>query len=229
MAVVTDEMLAELPPPVARSLRHSGVVGSKIPKTVAVRQTGEILLRGRWMPFTADEDYRVDSPWFRWRGMVKLAGVPIARANDSFDGRRGHMRVRLLGMVQVVDAAGPEMDQGALMRWLNETMWFPQVWATDVISWKPIDDTSALGAVTAGDLAVEAEFRFDTTGRLIDFRADRYQTIDSGFALTPWATPLTEHSRCNGIEVPSYGSAVWKNADQDLEYIRIRIADVAYE
>jgi hypothetical protein len=138
------------------------------------------------------------------------------------------MRVKLFGLIRVVDAAGPEMDQGALMRWLNETMWFPQVWATDVIAWTSIDDTSAVGSVTADDLTVEAEFRFDGEGRLIDFHADRYETVDSGFRLSPWSTPLTEHSRFDGIEVPSYGSALWHHEDKELEYIRIGITDVAY-
>ena len=31
----------------------------------------------------------------------------------------------------IVDATGREMDQGSVMRWFNETMWFPAVWATD--------------------------------------------------------------------------------------------------
>lgn len=228
MTTVTDEMLADLPSPVQRSLRRSGVVGRAMPTTVFVRQQGEILLRGRWFPFTAEEDYLLDPPQFDWRAVVKFAGMSIARAEDSLEDGRGRMYVRLLGLFPVVDAAGAEMDQGSLMRWLNETMWFPQVWATDVITWRSLDDRAAIGAVSAGDLTVEAEFRFDADGRLVDFRTDRYRAVDTGFELTPWATPIVDHARFDGIEVPSFGSALWKLADEELEYIRIRITDVTY-
>jgi hypothetical protein len=228
MEAVTHESIAALPRPVQRSLRRSGVVGREIPTTVTLSQRGEILLRDRWFPCAAEEDYHVDPPAFRWTGVVKGAGVPIARAEDSLDDGRGKIHVRLFGLVPVVDAAGPEMDQGALMRWLNETMWFPHVWATDLVSWTPIDDTSAAASVTARGVTVQAEFRFDDDGRLVDFRADRYRFIESAFELRPWATPLTAHARFSGVEVPSSGYALWELDDGDLEYIRIDITDIRY-
>ena len=228
MPIVNDETIAGLPPPVQRSLRRSDVLGKQVPTRVTVRQKGEILLRDRWLPFTAVEGYNVSSPGFEWKAVVKLAGLPLARADDSLSDRRGRMHVRLLGMFTVVDEVGPEMDQGALMRWLNETMWFPHVWATDVISWKPVDDATALGAVTVGNLRVEAAFCFDSEGRLIDFRGDRYRIGETGPELVRWATPITGHDRFDGIEVPTFGSALWALGEQDLEYIRVQITDIRY-
>ena len=166
MATVTDQSLEPLPAPVARSLRRSGVIGRPIPSTVDLRQVGEILLRDRWFPFTAAESYRVDTPAFEWRGTVGMFGLPLAKARDTLADGRGRMHVRLLGLKTVVDESGPEMDQGSLMRWLNETMWFPHVWATPLISWTSIDGNSAGGSVTAGATTAEAEFVFDDDGRL---------------------------------------------------------------
>ncbi|MDH3684175.1 MAG: hypothetical protein OEV40_30005, partial [Acidimicrobiia bacterium] len=169
-----------------------------------------------------------DPAGFEWKATVKLAGLPLARALDSLSDGRGRMHVRLLGVFTVVDEVGPEMDQGAVMRWLNETMWFPHVWATDTISWTPVDDTSAVGEMSVGPLTAGAEFRFDGEGRLVDFRADRYRIEGSRNELTPWSTPLSEHSRFDGVEVPSYGRAVWAPEDEDLEYIRIGITHIRY-
>ena len=115
------------------------------------------------------------------------------------------------------------------MRWLNETMWFPHVWVTGIISWTPIDDTMAIGSVSAGGTSAEAEFRFDSEGRLINFRAERYRISGSGAELARWATPLTDHSRFGGIEVPSEGTALWALDNHDLEYIRIRVVGIRYE
>jgi hypothetical protein len=229
MTAVTDAMLADLPSSVARSLRGSGVVGREIPTGVHLRQRGEILLRGRWFPFAANEQYRLDPPAFAWRGTVKAAGIPLAQAEDSLEGLRGRMHVRLLGLFTVVDEAGPEMDHASVMRWLNETMWFPQVWATDVISWSPIDETSAAGSVTVGDVTAQAEFRFDAEGRFVDFRGDRHRAADSGFELTSWATPIVDHARFDGIEVPASGRALWLLDGAELEYIRIRITEIRYD
>lgn len=230
MTLVDAARIGELPSPVQRSLRRSGIVGSEVPTSVIVRQDGEIRTDtdARWLRFTAVEEYQLDPPGFDWSASLKIAGLTLGRATDSLKDGHGRMHVRLLGLFTVVDATGPEMDQGTLMRWLNETMWFPAVWATDVISWESIDESSATGSVRVGDLAASAEFRFDHDGRLVDFRADRYRDVESGFVMTPWSTPLTEHTRFNGFELPSYGSAVWHLQDGPFEYIRIRVTDVRY-
>ena len=226
--VLDEAAIEQLPAPVARSLRRSGVLGRPVPQRVSLRQQGEILLRGRWFPFTADESYTLEPPSFEWNAAVKLAGVPLARAKDSLADGRGGMHVRLLNLFSVVDATGPEMDQGALMRWLNETMWFPQVWATSVISWESVDDLRAIGRVSAGDQSVEAEFIFDAEGRLVDFGADRYRIDGETAALVPWRTPLSDHGTFDGVEVPVRGCALWELEAGDLEYIRLQITELRY-
>jgi hypothetical protein len=225
---ITDESLVGLPAPVQRSLQRSGVLGEPVPSLVSLSQRGEILLGNRWMPFTATESYTLTPPSFRWEAVVRFAGVPLAWANDSLTDGRGRMHVRILRLFTVVDETGPEMNQGAVMRWLNETMWFPHVWTTDIISWTPVDDRSAIGSVTVGDLTVEAEFRFDDVGRLIDFHADRYRIDNSGSELAPWSTPISGHRRFGDLELPSAGSAVWTGDSGELDYIRLEVTDISF-
>ena len=230
MATLTKEQLARLPEPVQRSLHRAGVVGNDIPTSVRIRQKGRIRSKpgGPWMNFAAREEYSLADPGFEWKATMKVAGVPVGRATDSLRDGRGAMHVRVLGLFVVVDATGPEMDQGSLMRWLNETMWFPAVWATDVVSWEPLDRQSAIGSVTAGDREVKAEFRFDQDGRLVDFVADRFQDTGHGFQMAAWSTPLTAYHRFGGYELPSAGSAVWHLEDGPFEYIQLRLTDAAY-
>lgn len=226
--ILDESSIARLPPPVERSLRRSGVLGRPVPSQVRLRQRGEILLRDRWFPFAADQTYTLDPPSFEWVARVRLAGLPIARAKDSLVGGEGRMHVKLLGFLTVVDATGAEMNQGSLLRWLNETMWFPHVWATDVITWQSIDDVSAIGRVSVGDRSVEAEFRFDDDGRLVDFRADRFRIDGDTAVLTPWRTPISDHGAFAGVEVPIRGSALWELEPGDDEYIRLEILDIRY-
>lgn len=219
-----------LPVPVQRCLRRSGLVDGEVPVGVRVLQRGEIRNGpdGRWLRFTAEEDYTLDPPGFVWNAALRVAGMRAGRATDSLVSGRGRMRVKLLGVFNVVDASGPEMDQGSLMRWLNETMWFPAVWATEAISWVPVNDNVAIGSAAVGDLTASAEFHFDDDGPLVEFRADRFRDVGSRFEMTPWYTPLVEHRDFQGVELPSVGSAVWTFDHGDLEYIRIRVTDVSY-
>ena len=227
---IDQEMLERLPEPVARSLRGSGALKSPIPSSVTVEQTGAIRTApgGRWLGFSATEDYRLGPPEFRWDARLRAAGITLGRVADSFQAGHGRMHVRVLGLFTPVDESGPEIDQGSLVRWLNETMWFPAVWATDVISWEPIDGSSALGKVTAGSTSAEGTFVFDESGRLVDFGADRVRLEGSNGVMTRWSTPITDHATFGGVEVPAAGSAVWHLPDGDFEYIRIRAVNVRY-
>ena len=231
MPLIDQDLVASLPEPVRRSLIHAGVIGTAVPTKVTVRQRGRIRTSPatRWLAFRAIEDYRLADPSFIWRAELRIAGLTVGRAIDSLQDGRGRMYVRLFGWFDVVDASGPEIDRGSAMRWLNETMWFPAVWATDHISWEPVDHRSAIGSVTIGDITATAEFRFDDRGRLVDFVADRYRAVGDGFTSTEWRTPITRHDVFGGIEVPASGTAVWELPEGPFPYIEIDILDVRHE
>jgi hypothetical protein len=231
VARVTAAKIAVLPPPVQRCLRHAGAVGTRIPKRVTVRQKGKLRIGtgGVWLPFTAEQKYRVNRVEFLWKATLRAGGIPIGVAADWLRHGHGHMHVQVAKWFTAVDATGPEMDQGALMRWLNETMWFPGVWVTDVVSWEPIDATSAVASVTAGGLTAKGEFRFARDGCVVDFVGDRYRTVKDGYELRRWSTPITGRARFENIEVPSAGTGVWMLEDGDFEYIRLKVTDIRHE
>jgi hypothetical protein len=231
MNIVTDEAVARLPLPVQRCLHRCGVVGRSVPGAVTLLQEGRIRssAEAKWLRFKARETYTIDPPAFTWKAGLKIGGVTMGRATDTLEQGRGRMHVRLLGLKDIVDATGPDMDQGSVMRWFNETMWFPAVWATDLIRWQPIDANTALGSMTAGEQTVEAKFRFDSDGRFLDFRAERAYDTGDGFEVRPWRTPITGHADFNGNELPARGSGVWELDDGDFEYIQLEVTDVRYE
>jgi hypothetical protein len=108
-------------------------------------------------------------------------------------------------------------------------MWFPAVWATDLIRWESVDGNTAAGSVTAGDLTVRADFCFDDDGRLIDFRADRYRDVGKErFELTRWSTPIREYANLGGLHLPAGGAAVWHLPEGDFEYIEICASHIEY-
>ncbi len=230
MSIVDEASIDGLPDPVRRCLLHSGVLGTPVPTGVTVRQRGRIRTsrESRWLGFRAVETYGVEEPAFSWRAGLRIGGVTLGRATDSLSDGHGSMHVKLLGLFDVVDESGSGIDQGSAMRWLNETMWFPAVWATPTIRWEPIDETSAIGSVTTGETTVQAEFRFDETGRFVDFAADRLRGVDDAFEPTPWRTPITEHRSFDGLELPAAGTAEWLLDDGPFPYIDISVDDITY-
>ena len=53
------------------------------------------------------------------------------------------MLVKLISLFGIADASGPEIDQGANLRWLAESAWFPYAFLGDQIKWEAIDNHSA--------------------------------------------------------------------------------------
>jgi len=226
--IVVQENLNELPEPVQYWLSAAGIVGQPIPRTIRLRQEGEIRLGPDqpWMPFHADQYYTIDPPAFIWR--VSASAVPglFIRGVDLFRDGRGSMQMKPLALSTVVDASGPKLDQGSALRYLQETVWFPFAALSDAISWEAIDDRSARATLTLDTITVSGMFFFDKAGQIIDFHALRFRDED---ALQPWNTPMHEHGEYNGVVVPTEGEGIWGSGDDSFTYIRLRLVNLDYD
>lgn len=229
-AVVTEEMLNDLPVPVQRYFSYTGVVGKPLVSTVHLKQKGAMHLsaEGAWIPLDAVQYYTVQPPGFLWDGTMHVGPFLLARARDRYTGGKGHMLVRAGSLFTVVNGEGEEMDQGAMMRYLSEMMWFPTAFLGDNISFRPVDDKSAQVQLTDHGRSVTGTMYYDEEGRLTDFVAKRYRMVEGGYDLETWSTPVIEYGELAGLKLPVRGKAVWKLLDGDLEYIDITITELEY-
>ena len=151
--LVTEADLVGLPGPVQRWLRWANVLGTPYPVTVRLTQEGEFrvgLDRG-WMPFTAEEYYTTDPPGYVWKVTFKLAPLVTVTGRDRYTDGQASILMRLLSLIPVANDHSPGLNQGAMLRFLNETMWFPAGVLNPYISWEPRDQTSAVATMpTAG-------------------------------------------------------------------------------
>src|SRR5690606_11152634 len=88
--VVTDTMIAGLPPAAVRYFRDVGVVGTVIPSVVRVRQHGGIrsTATAAWMNLEADEIYSTAPPAFVWRAWFPHKRLPVVIGRDEYlDGK----------------------------------------------------------------------------------------------------------------------------------------------
>jgi hypothetical protein len=228
--VVTEQMLADLPEPVRRYLRYAGVVGKPSPRTVWLHQKGRMRPGpGQpWMPLAAEEHYSVQPPGFVWAGTLRLGGLPVGRARDMYAGGKGRMLVKVASLWPVVDASGEQTDQGSMMRYLSEMIWFPAAFLGDNIAFETIDDTSARVTLTDHGRTAAGTLVFDREGRLTDFVAKRYRTPDAS-SPEAWSTPITGYGEYEGLKLPSRGKAIYRLPGGDFEYIEVTITGLHHD
>jgi hypothetical protein len=226
---VTAEELARLPPPVRRWLEDSGVVGRERAQVVRLRQRGEMRTGADqpWMHAEASQVFTVDEPGFVWTISLTMKGLPVV-GRDSYQDGHGRMLITVGGLYPVADGHGPEIDQGTLLRFLGEIVWFPSAALAPYIRWEAIDDHSARASIRWGGVEASGVFTFDHQGRQLQMTAQRYKGDGRSASLERWEVPAHAWERRSGVLIPVRGSALWKLAAGDLEYYRWEITEVTY-
>lgn len=226
--VLRAEELERLPAPVRRWLEVSGVVGRERARSVRLRQRG--LMRtspdGAWMPARAEQYFAVDDPGFVWKVDVTMMRVLPIAGRDTYAGGKGRMLIELASLLPVVDGRGDKIDQGALLRFLGEIVWFPSAALGACIAWEEIDAAHARATMTHGGVSASAVFAFDERGRFSSLSADRYFGGDAASKLERWDVPVSEWRVIRGVEIPVKGDVVWKLEAGDFSYFRWEILDV---
>jgi hypothetical protein len=229
-APITEAGLAGLPEPLRRYLTQTGVIGRPRISTVRLKQEGffRTTAEQNWMPMQAVEYYSVDPPAFLWHGKIKMLPFLSIQARDRFDAGTGHMLIKLAPLT-LGDARGPEMDQGALVRYFNEMMWFPTAFLSESIEWEGIDASSVKGTIRIGEVSASAVLHFTEAGQFASFVADRYMASGDTFSLQSWSTPVYDHAELHGLRLPVSGEGVWHLDAGDFSYIRLRVTELEYD
>ena len=140
----------------------------------------------------------------------------------------GTCSASLLGLFTVFDVRGEQLDQGAMLRYLGEMVWFPSAFLGENITWVAVDDYTAQVTLTDHGKSVSAFMYFDETGKVTNFTADRHREVDGEFSLDPWSTPVTKYGMMAGLNLPVRGQAVWNLPAGDFVYIEVEITEITY-
>lgn len=228
--IVTADMLRDLPQPVQRYLTYTGVVGQPWITTARVQYQGKFRLGfdKPWMGLSADQSYTTNPPGFQWKAHFKLAGLPLLTGRDIYTNSHGHMFGKLAGIYKLFDARGDELDQGTMLRYLQEMIWFPSAFLGDNITWAPVDDHAADVTFHDGGRSVTGRMFFDDQGRLLTFEAERYREVGGSYTMNTWNTPMVEYGRFAGLTLPTRGMGVWNLDEGDLVYVDLHITNITY-
>ena len=228
--VITEEDLAGLPPVVEKWLRASQVIGKERIQTVRLKQKAVLRTKPNqpWMSTEAVQYFTVDNPGFIWKAKVKAAPFIHLAGRDKYEQGKGHMLIKLLSLINVADAKGPEIDQGAMLRYLVETIWFPTAALSNYITWEEVDNQSAKATISSGGISASGVFSFNEKGEVVNFIAKRYMEEDGKYSLETWSTPIKEYKEFNGVRIPSKGEIIWKLSSGDFNWFKCEITDIEY-
>ena len=225
---VTREMLAGLPHCVQNWLTQSGVVGKPKAVTVHLKQKGLMRTKpdGPWMPGEAEQYFNTEHPGFIWTIRLHMPpGLPVA-GRDKYAGGKGNMLIKAFSLVPIVNGKGDKIDQGTMLRYLGEIVWFPSAALSPYISWENVDSTSAKATMEYKGMKTSGIFTFDAEGNFISMNAERYMGSGDKATLEKWHIPATEWQVIDGVRIPVKGEVVWKLKDGDFSYYKWEITNV---
>jgi hypothetical protein len=230
-SIITDDDLKGLPVPVQRYLRYCRVVGRPRIQAVRLKQTGVFRQKpdGKWGNLEAEQYYTVNPPAFLWTARLESSPLVWVTGRDFYSRGKGNMLIRLFSTITVADARGPELDQGAMTRYLSEIVWFPTAWLSKYIHWEAVDSSSAKVTMEYRGVSASALVSFNEKGELVNLVAERYRMDGGAYSLDTWATPGGEYREFDGMMIPTRGEAVWKLKSGDYSYIKIEITSVEYD
>jgi hypothetical protein len=216
--------LVDLPAPVQRYFRHVLKPGQPYLRSVRLRHDGQFKtdLKKDWIAIRGEEYFRADTPHYIWIGQTTWFS-----ARDQYVAGRGSLTVRLLGVLPIVQGSGPSFDQGELLRWLAEAVWFPtSLLPGGKAVWSPVDDYSATLTLTDQGLTVSCLMSFNEKNELVRCQAQRYSDETH---LETWLCRLSDYHDWHGLRVPTQASAAWVIDDEELPYARFILRDIEYD
>lgn len=228
--VVTEAELAQLPEPIQRWLTSAGVVDKPRVFSVRLRQRGGLRTAPSqsFMPAKAEQYFSVDPPGFIWQVQLPMARVIPVSGRDSYLEGRGHMLIEMLALIPVVNARGPEIDQGVLLRYLAEMVWYPSAALQPYITWTPLTEGSARATMSYRGVQASADFFIDAQGRFTSLQAKRYMSDGDSTSLQDWKVEANAWQRFEGVELPALGSVSWQLREGEFTYYRWEITQLDY-
>ena len=227
--IYLHESLHGVPPPVAEYFRTILSDGHPIVRSATATQEAEFFINGAWRPLRATQQFVVTPPGFVWDARINMAPLLDASVRDAYIKGRGQMQASLYGVYSLADQVDkPELNAGALQRFLGEAVWFPTALLPSTsLTWAPRDDRSAIATLRDGSTMVSMVFEFED-GLVASISGDRFKENNGTYSLQPWRIQCREHAERDGMTIPLWCEVSWVVNGRPEPYWRGRIASITY-
>ncbi|WP_421795049.1 DUF6544 family protein [Haliscomenobacter sp.] len=226
--LLLEKDLEHLPPPVQRYLRFVGVVNQPKVKNIRIVFKGQMRDKGKdWFPFTSEQynGFEKYTRLFFMKG--KMFGLTVP-GYHAYQNKNASMRIKLFGLFPIVSVQGNELFKAETVTIFNDMcLLAPATLIDSRIRWETIDDTTARASFTNEGVSIQATLYFNARGQLVNFVSDdRYAVSD--MKRYRFSTPITDYKNFNGINVISFGEAVWHYPDGEFVYGKFELQEIVY-
>jgi hypothetical protein len=228
----TRDRVSILPDPVVRYFRHALPEGQRYIRLARIEQEGEFFLNDGWHSFHATQIFSGRPAGFMWDARISMGPLMPVFVRDSYAAGVAGMRASMLALYPLVHQSGaPELNAGALSRYLAEAVWFPTALLPHRgLTWAPVDAHSATATLTDGTTSVSLRFTFNADGDIVEaYAPDRFRELNGTYVPTPWRVRALAHDQQHGIRIMSSAEVEWLLPEGPLTYWRGRITGVEYE
>ena len=224
-----------LPAPVAHYLRHVLPQDQPLIRRLYQKQRGELRTSAEsksWLRFEAEQVTDPLSLSYAWDARVRLLPLVHLSVRDAYAGGRASSHVKLLSKIPVGgDSGRPELNSGALHRYLAEAAWYPTtLLPTQVLRWDAIDDYRAEATLSDAGQSVSLEFRFNAAGEISGvYTPGRWEKLGRGYRQTPWEGHFRNYERKAGMLVPTLAEVGWYHGGSWQKVWSGRVLESSYE
>ena len=151
--------LQGLPDPVCRYLRASIATGTPLARSARLGMRGSVKLGRWWIPFRARQ---VFAPH---QGLVWIARVGgVVEGVDGYADGQGAMQWKLLGLIRLLHAQGPDVSHSAAGRVAAEAVWVPTALLPRFgVTWQAADAHHLTASYRLDDVELEVHYTWMTT------------------------------------------------------------------
>lgn len=230
---VQFESFRAFPEPVAHYFRFALREGQRTVSWARFRQTGSFridLSREAWVPLRATQYFVTRPAGFLWDARIDMMPLLPVRVRDRY-WHGGGMQASVLGAVPIVNEVDqPALHEGALQRYLGESVWLPTALLPCFgVVWTPVDGRTARATLREGSTTAVLDFHFGADGRVVSVHAaSRGREVNGHYVPTPWTVTLGEYIEREGMRIPSEAEVAWDLPEGPAAYCRVRVEGVEY-
>ena len=229
--LLTESDIAHLPEAVKKYIRYTGSVGKEKILSLRAECRGGIRFSPdeEFMPLKSVQYNFTDKHSRLFYIVAKKKGIP-AIGLHIYQNAKAIFKIKLLGLFTVVNAKGPEMNQGETVTVFNDMFLLAPGSLTDKkIKWEKIDSLSVKASFTNDNICISAVVFFNNDGKLINFISnDRFETDGKEYKTYPWETPITDYKEFNGYRLPSKAKVIYKRPGGDFCYGEFELLNIEY-
>ncbi len=175
-----------------------------------------------WVNIKGEQYFTTEQPGFIWKGTTNMF-----TARDMYISGKGRLVVSLFSFYNIVNGKGEKCNQGELLRWLAEGVWFPtNLLPGDKLQWTPISINEAKLTFSHNGLVIFYMVTFNDEGEITQFETKRYMGENN---LETWIGKLKDYKAINGIRIPTAIEAVWRLEKGDFSYAKFTVKKLEYD